>query len=269
MKPVYLIDSETYLEELEKGRAIIIKSAPRPKRTETPVEQEKPQSKPLEINPVYRYTKDGDFVDKYINGNQLAKKLGWKASRVNSAADQERPYNGFLLTRTGYTKEQLTERLRIKKKVPREKKSKAVRRPRQRKEKVIKNKVPYIQYHTIYQYNKDGELVASFINASDMANKTGWKHNTVKTYSKKETVYNGFLISHTCYEPPQAKERFREALKGQQMTYVYKDGELVATFSTLSQVKEFINTTETLKRISYHKEKHKPIEGYILSGKKW
>lgn len=51
------------------------------------------------------------------------------------------------------------------------------------------------------------------------------------------------------------------------MTYVYKDGELVAVCANLTQVKEITKTIEILRRISYHKEKHKPIEGYILSGK--
>jgi hypothetical protein len=86
-------------------------------------------------------------------------------------------------------------------------------------------------------------------------------------FSTKERVFNGFLITRTSYTKEQAKQRFTEALKRQQMTYVYKDGELIATLSSLTQVKELIKSTETLRRITYLKQIHKPIEGYVLSSK--
>lgn len=267
MRQQEIIDEYSYLLELEKPITRIIRTTPKPKKEETKIEEKKEFSKPILIGPIYRYNKDGDLVDDFLNSKQLAKQLGWRESRVNDAADKETLYKGFLLTRIRYTKKLILERFKDKIKVPRQKKPKVVKQPRQKKEKVVKIKKPYIQFHLIYQYNKDGELVASYDNSGDMAKKTKLNHNTVKNYSKKETVYNGFLITHTYYDPQQAKERFVEALNRQQMTYIYKGGELVATFSTLTQVKEYIKSTETLKRISYYKEKHKPIEGYILSAK--
>ena len=65
----------------------------------------------------------------------------------------------------------------------------------------------------------------------------------------------------------QAKQHYSEALKGQQMTYIYKGDELIAICTTLKEVKEIIGTDETLRRISYYKEKEKPIGDYIISGK--
>lgn len=253
-----IIDEYSYLMELEKPKTRIIKSEPR-KIIQTPIKQEQTKRQPLEINPIYRYTIDGELVDKYINGKQLANKLGWNVSRVNNAANKETLYNGFLLTRTSYTKEQLKERFTIKKNEPTVRKPKAIKTPRPKKETIVNN--------YIYQYNNDGELVATYDNALDMANKNSLNSNTIRAYSKKETVYNGFLLTRTSYSPQQAKERYTDALNRQQMTYIYKDGELVGTLSTLSKVKDFLNTNETLRHISYHKEKHKPIEGYILSSK--
>lgn len=259
-----IIDEYLYTLELEQPKTRIIKNEVKPKRVEKQYNEKKPFKKPLVVNPVYRYTKDGDFVDKYINDSQMAKKLSWREFYLKQAADQERLYNGFLLTRTSYTKEQIQERFRKPSKQSREKKPRIVK---EKKPKVIVDKQPYVQVNTIYQYNEDGNIIGTYLNAAEMANVTGWKHSTINGYSRKETVYNGFLISHTYYKPQNAKQRFTEALKRQQMTYVYKDSELVATLSTLTQVKELIKTTETLRRITYFKQIHKPIEGYILSNK--
>ena len=259
-----IVDEYLYTLELEQPKTRILKNEVKPKRVETPQKEIKPFKKPLEVNPIYRYTKDGDFVDKYLNASQMAKKLGWRETLLKQAADQERLYNGFLLTHTTHTKEQIQERFRKPKKQPREKKPNT---PRERKPKAVKEKQPYVQVNTIYQYNENGDIVATYINAAYMANATGWNHNTVKSFSTKERVFKGFLITHTCYSPQDAKQRFTEALKRQQMTYVYKDGELIATLSSLTQVKELIKSTETLRRITYFKQIHKPIEGYVLSSK--
>ena len=342
-----IVDEYLYTLELEQPKTRILKNEVKPKRVETPQKEIKPFKKPLEVNPIYRYTKDGDFVDKYLNASQMAKKLGWREKLLKQAADQERLYNGFLLTHTTHTKEQIQERFRKPKKQPREKKPntprerkpKAVKEKQpyvqinpiyryskvgdfidkflnanqmgkklswkpnrinkaadqerlyngfflsrtnytkeqlkerltpQKKPKVvkpIKEKKPYIQLHPIYQYKEDGELVATYSNGGEMSKVTGWNHNTVKVFSTKERVFNGFLITRTSYTKEQAKQRFTEALKRQQMTYVYKDGELIATLSSLTQVKELIKSTETLRRITYLKQIHKPIEGYVLSSK--
>lgn len=266
-----IVDSFLYMMELEKPKTRIIKNQVRTKTVEKPIEEKpKEKKKPIEINPIYRYSKVGDFIDKFLNANQMGKKLSWKPNSINKAADQERLYNGFFLSRTNYTKEQLKERLTPQKKAPREKKPKVVKPNKEKKPKVvkpIKEKKPYIQLHPIYQYKEDGELVATYSNGGEMSKVTGWNHNTVKVFSTKERVFNGFLITRTSYTKEQAKQRFTEALKGQQMTYVYYGGELVAVLSSLAQVKAFIKADLTLKKISYYKERQKPIGGYILRGK--
>jgi len=268
-KGQYLLSEDDIYNELyNSSKPIILKTERKPK---SKVIDKSKESKPfIEINPIYRYNKDGEFVDKYLNGKQLAKKFGYREYFVNKAADQEKTYNGFLLSRVSYTKEQLLERFREalkgkEKKTDKEKKlvkSKVVKTP-----KPIREKKPYIQYHRIYQYNSDGELVATYDNGGDMAKKTGWNHNTVKSWSTLERVYKGFLLTRVIYDPQQAKQRFTEALKGQQMTYIYKNGELVEVFSSLKEVKAYIGTDLNLRQISYYKEKQKPIGEYLLLGK--
>ena len=268
-KGQYLLSEDDIYNELyNSSKPITLKTERKPK---SKVIEKSKESKPfIEINPIYRYNKDGEFVDKYLNGKQLAKKFGYREYFVNKAADQEKTYNGFLLSRVSYTKEQLLERLRPKekgkeKKINKEKKlikTKVAKTP-----KPIKEKKPYIQYHRIYQYNGDGELVATYDNGGDMARKTGWKHNTVKSWSTLERVYKGFLLTRVSYDPQQAKQRFTEALKGQQMTYIYKSGELVEVFSSLKEVKAYLGTELNLRQISYYKEKQKPIGEYLLLGK--
>lgn len=262
-KGQYLLnDDDIYNELYNSSKPIILKTErkPKPKVIEKPME-----SKPyIEINPVYRYNKDGELIDKCLNGKQLAKKFGYREYYVNKAADQEKPYKGFLLSRVSYTKEQLLERFRPKEKGKEKKptKPKVVKTP-----KPIKGKKPYIQYHRIYQYNSEGELVATYDNGGDMAKNTGLNHNTVTHFSTQEKVYKGFLLSRVSYDPQQAKRRFTEALKGQQMTYIYKSGELVEVFSSLKEVKAYLGTDLTLRQISYYKGKQKPIGEYLLLGK--
>ena len=285
-KGQYLLSEDDIYNELyNSSKPITLKTERKPK---SKVIDKSKESKPfIEINPIYRYNKDGEFVDKYLNGKQLAKKFGYREYFVNKAADQEKTYNGFFLSRVSYTKEQLLERLRPKekgkeKKINKEKKlikNKVVKKSKPIKEKkIIKTKVvkkskpikekkPYIQYHRIYQYNSDGELVATYDNGGDMAKKTGWNHNTVKSWSTLERVYKGFLLTRVIYDPQQAKQRFTEALKGQQMTYIYKGSELVEVFSSLKEVKAYLGTELNLRQISYYKEKQKPIGEYLLLGK--
>ena len=258
-----LIDEYLFTLELEKPKTKVVKNQVKVIR-EKPNEVKKETRKPLVINPIYRYTKDGDLVDKYLNSSQMAKKLSWREKTLSNAADQEKTYNGFLVSRVSYTKEKFLERFKIEKKAPKEKKPKPIK---VKKPKVIKEKKPYIQYHRIFVYNEDGELIATYNNGGDMARATSWNHNTIKVNSTKERVYKGFLLTRVSYTKEQAKQRFTEALKGQQMTYIYRCGELVATFSSLTEVKNYIKTDLTLRKISYHKERHKPIGDYILSSK--
>lgn len=263
MRRVEIIDEYWYMNELEKSQPRFIKEKIVRKKIETPKEIIKPKEW-KEINPIYRFNKDGDLVDKYINPKQMAKKLNWREYYVRIAASEERQYNGFILTMKHYTKEQFLERFR------KPKKAKIEKVPRPKKERIIKpkkEKVPYIQICTIYQYNKDGELVATYINCGDAAKKTNWKRSTIKTYSKLEKAFNGFLLSRTQYTKEEAKQRYQRALNEQQTTFVYKDGELVATCSTLDQVMTIINTDIKKSRLTYCKMNQVPINGYVISSK--
>lgn len=262
-----LVDDFLYLIELEKPNTRIIKERPKPKNIETQTKPKVEVKKQLEINPIYRYTIDGDLVDKYLNPKQMAKKLSWRESLLRKAADQETLYKGFLITRTSYTKEQIQQRFVKPKKEPKHKstnntKPKVVRTPKPKKE-----KKPYIQQCKVYQYNKDGELVATYDNSGIASKLTSWNHNTIKEYSKRESYYKGFLLTRTEYTPQQAKERFVAALNNQQVSFVYKGGELVAVCTSLSEVKEVIGLGLTLKQISNSKYYKEPLGDYLITSK--
>lgn len=261
----YTVYEDDYMEELEKPKTRIIQE--HHNHSETVEEKKKINKEPLFINPIYRYTKQGDLVDKYLNGKQMAKKLSWRESALNKAADEEKLYYGFFLTRRSYSKEEIIERFRPKEKPIKQKIIKPVKEKRVRQPKEKKPKEPYIQICKIYQYNEEGEIVAVYDNCGMAEKITTWNRSTIKTYSKQERYYRGFLLTRTHYSPQEAKQRFTEALKSQQMTYIYKDGMLINICSTLSEVKAIINTNLTLKEISSRKERHKPINNYILSNK--
>lgn len=263
----YLIDEVDYLEQLEKPKTkyIIKESKTKAKPIETPSTEEKATKTFKEIKPIYRYTTNGDLVDKYINASQMAKKLSWSEYYLNKAADQEKLFKGYFVTRNSYTKEKIVERFKPKRIVRKPKAPKAIKEKKPPKDN--KPKVPYIQLCKVYQYNQDGELIATYDNCNIASNLTGWNRCTIKEYSKRERYYKGFLLSRVEYTPQQAKERFIEALNSQQMSYIYKDGNLVATCTALSEVKAILGTSLTLRKISYHKEKMKPINDYIISNK--
>lgn len=265
MKPQkHLIDDFSYMIELEKPKTRIIKTEPRPRKDDVSSGTTKEYKKPLEINPVYRYTTDGELVDKYLNTKQMAKKLSWREYYINKAADEEKLFKGYFITRRSYTKEEIIERFKPKEKPIKQKIIKPIKEKKIRVPKEKKEKVPYIQYCIIYQYNEYGELVGVYNNCSDMANKTAWNSSTIKTYSKNERVFNGYLITRKQYTKDEAVKLYNEALLKQQMTYVYEDDKLIAICSSLSEVKELIGTDLTLRKLSYHKEKLIPIGNYIL-----
>ena len=259
-----LIDDFSYMMELEKPYTRIIKTEPRPRKDDVSSGTTKEYKKPLEINPVYRYTTDGELIDKYLNGKQMAKKLSWREYFINKAADEERLFKGYFLTRRSYSKEEIIERFKPKEKPIKEKIIKPIKEKRVRVPKEKKEKVPYIQYCYIYQYNEAGKLVGVYNNCSDMANKTAWNSSTIKTYSKNERVYNGYLITRKQYTKDEAVKLYNEALCKQQMTYVYEDDKLIAICSTLKEVKRLIDTDLSLKKISYRKEKLIPIGNFLL-----
>ena len=259
-----LIDDFSYMMELEKPYTRIIKTEPRPRKDDVSSGTTKEYKKPLEINPVYRYTTEGELIDKYLNTKQMAKKLSWREYFINKAADEERLFKGYFLTRRSYSKEEIIERFKPKEKPIKEKIIKPIKEKRVRVPKEKKEKVPYIQYCYIYQYNEAGKLVGVYNNCSDMANKTAWNSSTIKTYSKNERVYNGYLITRKQYTKDEAVKLYNEALCKQQMTYVYEDDKLIAICSTLKEVKLLIDTDLSLKKISYHKEKLIPIGNFLL-----
>ena len=281
-----LMSYNRYNEDEAKEK--YIKAIPKPKKRATIVQVKKeiapkpPKPKKIKINPVYMYNSEGELVNKFLNPQQMANKLCWNYSTVFVYSAKENVYDGYLLTRKPYEQEKAKElylfkttpkekpvkEKKIKPKTPKEKKQKQPRPIREKPPKQPKQpKEPYIQLHPIYQYNKDGELIYKYNNSTEAEEKTGFNGRTLRQYAKKEKVYKGFLWAKTDYPTDEVKQRFTEALNRQQMTYIYKGGELVAMFSTLAQVRQYIKSEETLKKISYYKEIHKPIGDYILSNR--
>lgn len=261
------INEDEYLESLEFSKPKYIKQTI--KRTVVKQENKEIVAKLLlEVNPIYRYSKDGELVDKYLNPKQMANKLRWREHSLLKAANQEKLYNGFILSKRNYTKEQFIERFKTPKKtkiekLPKPKKEKVIR---PKKEKVIKpkkEKKKLICY--IYQYNVDGELIARYDNGRDLVNRTNYKRNTIKNYSEQERIYDGYLFSRKEYTQEQAKKIYSDKLNSQQMSYVYKDGLLFAVCTSLKEVKKITNTELSFKKISYHKGILRPINGYIIS----
>lgn len=258
------INEDEYLESLEFAKPKYIKQTIN--RTVVKQENKEIVAKPLlEVNPIYRYSKDGELVDKYLNPRQMANKLRWREHSLLKAANQEKLYNGFILSKRNYTKEQFIERFR------KPKKPKIKKEPKPKREKKIKvaNKVAKPRKElicTIYQYNQDGLLVNTFVNAGVASRAIGVSRYTLRNYSLDEKQYNGYLYTRKLYNQCEAKERYINALDKRTTTFVYNlNLELVKICFSLQQVKEYIHTELTLKRIGYAKRHHKEINGYILS----
>lgn len=259
MKRYETIDEFEYLQELELSKPKVIREHHEQKK----IIKEEIEKKPFkEIKPIYRYNKDGELVDKYLNTSQMATKLKWREFYLRQAADKEKQFNGFYITRKHYTKEEFIEHF---KKTVKPKKTKTVKAPKPHKEKVLKPKEPYIQYCYIYQYNQDGELIARYDNGRDIANRTNYKRNTIKNYSEQERIFDGYLFSRNDYTKDEAKELYLQRLNSQQMSYVYKDGLLMAVCTNLKEVKKITNTDLSYRKISYYKSRLEPINGYIIS----
>lgn len=279
---LYNIDSVTQILESSKPRVIKTerKNVVKPEQKDNGSE-DVPVRK-IDFNPVYRYDLEGHLIDKYLNGHQMAKKLGWKYVTVNLGASEERITKGYFLSRKNYTPDKAHEIIASKSKpkkvkTVKEKKVKLVNdKPKtdmRGKHKRVKvdapksEKTEYIQIHKIYQYAADGNLIGEYDNAGLLAKAVGLNHSTCVSYARQKRVYNGFLLSREALTPPQVKQRFTDALKASQITYIYDCLGVCVKYTTrIMEVREFLNTRLTSKQISGCKAKENKLCGYMLSG---
>lgn len=272
-KKIELLNADSVTLLLESSKPLHFKTdrSVYVKKVVTEPQIEETPKKVIEFNPVYRYDLEGNLVDKYLNGHQMAKKLGWKYVTINLYASEERIYKrAWLLSHKNYTKEKASELIDQKREV----KPKYVKKPHPKKPKIEytpkekEPKEPYIQIDKIYQYNSEGTLVGTYDNAALLSKAIGLNHNTCVSYARQKRVCNGFLLSRETLTPPQVKQRFTDSLKASQVTYIYDSLGVCVFYSTkIMEVRDYLECQLTSKQISKCKEFEKIYKGYMISGK--